>query len=109
MQFVPNMTFGHPVVKCLRSKVPKAMFDMHMMVAQPEKWVSAMHDSGADQYTFHLEAAADAPLDLVRRIHETGMRAGVGIKPGTPVSAVEHLGDSVDMILVMTVEPVRSG
>ena len=43
------MTFGHPVVKCLRSKVPKAMFDMHMMVAQPEKWVSAMHDSGADQ------------------------------------------------------------
>lgn len=107
--FVPNMTFGHPVVKCLRSKVPKAMFDMHMMVAQPEKWVSAMHDSGADQYTFHLEAAADAPLDLVRRIHETGMRAGVGIKPGTPVSAVEHLGDSVDMILVMTVEPGFGG
>ena len=43
------MTFGHPVVKCLRSKVPRAMFDMHMMVAQPEKWVSPMHDAGADQ------------------------------------------------------------
>ena len=49
------MTFGHPVVKCLRSKVPRAMFDMHMMVAQPEKWIADMHDSGADQYTFHIE------------------------------------------------------
>jgi len=107
--FVPNMTFGHPVVKCLRSKVPKAMFDMHMMVAQPEKWVSHMHDAGADQYTFHIEAAGSDPEGLIRLIHETGMRAGVGLKPGTPVSAVEHLADSVDMILVMTVEPGFGG
>ena len=60
------------------------------------------------QYTFHVEAAGDAPEELIRRIHETGMRAGVGVKPGTPVSAVEHLGDSADMILIMTVEPVRN-
>ena len=60
------------------------------------------------QYTFHIEAAGSDPEGLIRRIHETGMRAGVGLKPGTPVSVVEHLGDSVDMILVMTVEPVRN-
>ena len=56
----------------------------------------------------YVKAAGDDPEGLIRRIHETGMRAGVGVKPGTPVSAVEHLGDSVDMILVMTVEPVRN-
>nr|ACO11172.1 Ribulose-phosphate 3-epimerase [Caligus rogercresseyi]ACO11370.1 Ribulose-phosphate 3-epimerase [Caligus rogercresseyi] len=106
--FVPNLTFGAPVVKCLRSKVKKAMFDMHMMVQHPEKWVKDMSDAGADQYTFHIEATED-PLALCRRIRESGMKVGIGIKPKTPVSAVEQYIDSADMILVMTVEPGFGG
>merc|ERR1712241_418441 len=78
--FVPNMTFGHPVVKCLRSKIPKAMFDMHMMVAEPERWVEEMEKAGADQYTFHIEATKN-PLELCRKIKEAGMKVGIGVKP----------------------------
>ena len=71
--FVPNLTFGHPVVACLRKKVPGAMFDMHMMVARPEQWVQDMASAGADQYTFHIEAT-DNPGDLCRKIREAGMK-----------------------------------
>ncbi|KAK8741377.1 hypothetical protein OTU49_002187 [Cherax quadricarinatus] len=106
--FVPNLTFGHPLVKCLRSKVPKAFFDMHMMVANPEKWVDPMADAGADQYTFHIEATEDAP-SLARKIKEAGMKVGIGIKPGTSVDAVVPYADLADMILVMTVEPGFGG
>nr|ACO14658.1 Ribulose-phosphate 3-epimerase [Caligus clemensi] len=106
--FVPNLTFGAPVVKCLRSKVKEAMFDMHMMVQDPEKWVEDMSDAGADQYTFHIEATKE-PLDLCRKIREAGMKVGIGLKPKTPVSAVEEYIESADMILVMTVEPGFGG
>lgn len=70
-KFVPNITFGAPVVKCLRTKVNKAFFDMHMMVAEPEKWVNDMYNAGCDQYTFHIEATND-PAKLIRQIKETG-------------------------------------
>lgn len=70
-KFVPNITFGAPVVKCLRQRVDKAFFDMHMMVAEPEKWVGDMHDAGCDQYTFHIEATQD-PAKLIRQIKEAG-------------------------------------
>ncbi|XP_045596648.1 ribulose-phosphate 3-epimerase isoform X1 [Procambarus clarkii] len=106
--FVPNLTFGHPLVKCLRSKVPEAFFDMHMMVAEPEKWVDPMADAGADQYTFHIEATVDAPA-LARKIKEAGMKVGIGIKPGTSVESVVPYADLADMILVMTVEPGFGG
>ncbi|KAH6930241.1 hypothetical protein HPB50_012253 [Hyalomma asiaticum] len=106
--FVPNLTFGHPVVKCLKSKLPKTFFDMHMMVLAPEKWVSPMADAGADQYTFHIEATSE-PLELVRKIREAGMKVGVGIKPKTPVDVVLPLVEHVDMVLVMTVEPGFGG
>ena len=110
MQFVPNMTFGHPVVKCLRSKVPKAMFDMHMMVSTPEQWVAEMAAAGADQYTFHVEATTQ-PVELSRSIKEAGMRVGVGVKPGTSVDTVLEWMDQelVDMVLIMTVEPGFGG
>jgi len=106
--FVPNLTFGHPVVKCLRPKVPAAFFDMHMMVANPEQWVGPMADAGADQYTFHLEAANDVPA-LARKIREAGMKVGIGIKPGTPVEDVVPYVEVADMILIMSVEPGFGG
>ena len=108
--FVPNLTFGHPMVTCLRRKVPGAMLDMHMMVARPEQWVEEMAKAGADQYTFHIEAT-EAPGKLCRQIREAGMRVGVGIKPGTKVDVVMEWVDQgvVDMVLVMTVEPGFGG
>ena len=108
--FVPNLTFGHPMVTCLRRKVPGAMLDMHMMVARPEQWVQEMAAAGADQYTFHLEAT-DQPAALCRNIREAGMRVGVGVKPGTGVETVVEWVDQglVDMVLVMTVEPGFGG
>lgn len=106
--FVPNLTFGAPLVKCLRKKIPNAFFDMHMMVAKPEQWVKDMADAGADQYTFHLEAT-DKPLELIQMIKDAGMKVGIGIKPGTPVEGVLPFVDLVDMVLVMTVEPGFGG
>ncbi len=71
--FVSNLTFGHPVVKCLRDKIKNAFFDMHMMVDQPEKWVNDMATSGASQFTFHLESTTQ-PGECIRKIKETGMK-----------------------------------
>lgn len=71
--FVNNLTFGHPVVKCLRSHIKDAFFDMHMMVQDPEKWIREMSSSGATQYTFHLEAT-QTPEECIRQIKEAGMK-----------------------------------
>lgn len=106
--FVPNLTFGAPLVKCLRKKVPKAFFDMHMMVSKPEQWVKDMADAGADQYTFHLEAT-NKPMELIQQIKNAGMKVGIGIKPGTPVEDVLPFVQHVNMVLVMTVEPGFGG
>ncbi|XP_068693711.1 ribulose-phosphate 3-epimerase-like [Montipora foliosa] len=104
--FVPNLTFAAPLVKCLRKKFPNAFFDnfMHMIVANPEKWVDDMADAGADQYTFHLEAT-DKPVDLINQIKKAGMKVGIGIKPNTAVESVLPFVELVDMVLIMTVEP----
>jgi len=109
--FVPNLTFGHPVIKCIRSKVPKAtMLDLHMMVAQPEDWVQPCADAGGDMYTFHIEASKE-PGVLCRQVKEAGMKVGIGLKPGTKVDVVTEWVDQglVDMVLVMTVEPGFGG
>jgi len=108
--FVPNLTFGHPVVKCIRKKVPDSMLDLHMMVAKPEDWVEPCADAGGDIFTFHIEAANN-PGALCRQIKESGMKVGVGLKPGSSVDTVLEWVDAglVDMVLVMTVEPGFGG
>lgn len=82
--------------------------DMHMMVANPEKWVDDMASAGANQYTFHIEAT-DKPLELIEQIKKAGMKVGVGVKPNTPVESVLPLVNLVDMVLIMTVEPGFGG
>ncbi|CAK1545860.1 unnamed protein product [Leptosia nina] len=106
--FVPNLTFGHPIVKCLRSKIKNAFFETHMMVSNPEQWISPMADAGVNQYTFHIEPVNDVE-DVCRKIKENGMKVGVAIKPGTPVSEVEKYISLSDMVLIMTVEPGFGG
>ncbi|VVC43393.1 Hypothetical protein CINCED_3A013425 [Cinara cedri] len=106
--FVPNLTIGHPVVKCLRNKLPNTMFETHMMVQNPIQWISPMADASVDQYTFHIEPCNDVRL-VCRKIREAGMKVGLAIKPGTSVLCVEEYIEEADMILVMTVEPGFGG
>ncbi|XP_013200277.2 ribulose-phosphate 3-epimerase [Amyelois transitella] len=106
--FVPNLTFGHPVVKCLRSKIKEAFFETHMMVSKPEQWIAPMADAGVDQYTFHIEPITNVE-EVCRKIKENGMMVGLAIKPGTPVSTVEKYISLADMVLIMTVEPGFGG
>jgi ribulose-phosphate 3-epimerase len=105
--FVPNITWGMPVLESLR-KETTAFFDVHMMVSEPEKWVEPVKKAGGDQYTFHLEATAN-PAALIELIHASGMKAGIAIKPDTPVDAVLPFVSAVQMVLVMTVEPGFGG
>jgi len=108
--FVPNLTFGHPVVATLKPKFKNVMFDMHMMVAEPMKWIEEMAKANADQYTFHVEACGELdPYDIIRKIKEAGMKAGIGVKPKTPIEVIFPYLEEVDMVLVMTVEPGFGG
>lgn len=105
--FVPNMSFGMPVIECLRNK-SAIIFDVHLMIVNPEKYAKRFIDAGADIVTFHLEACAD-PKALLKEIREAGAKAAISIKPATPASAVFDLLDYCDMVLVMTVEPGYGG
>ena len=110
--FVPNITWGAPVIKSLRKNISKkAFFDVHMMVAKPEEWVEDIKEAGGDQFTFHIESIATRgdPKNLIAQIKAAGMRVGMALKPGTPPEAVEGLVPLVDMVLVMTVEPGFGG
>uniref|UniRef100_A0A6B2EAU2 Ribulose-phosphate 3-epimerase n=1 Tax=Phlebotomus kandelakii TaxID=1109342 RepID=A0A6B2EAU2_9DIPT len=107
--FVPNLTFGHPVVKCLRAKVREAFFETHMMVAEPQRWIAPMADAGVDQYTFHIEPVAESVEQVCRKVREAGMKVGLALKPGTAVEAVREFVSMADMVLVMTVEPGFGG
>lgn len=105
--FVPNLTLGAPIVSCLR-KMCSGFFDTHLMVDNPEDYVEPFAKAGTNQLTFHIEATKDANA-LIDNIHKAGMKAGISIKPKTPVEAVFPYLSKVDMILVMTVEPGFGG
>ncbi|KAI8983961.1 ribulose-phosphate 3-epimerase [Mycotypha africana] len=106
--FVPNLTWGAPIISAIRPHT-EAYFDCHMMVSNPAQWVDDIAKAGGQMYTFHIEATQD-PLGLIKQIHEAGMKAGVAIKPNTPIDAVVgEVAEKCDMILVMTVEPGFGG
>ncbi|XP_050092885.1 ribulose-phosphate 3-epimerase isoform X2 [Anopheles aquasalis] len=107
--FVPNLTFGHPVVKCLRNKIKDAFFETHMMVERPQQWVEAMSDAGVQQYTFHVEPVLHMVQEVCRKVREAGMKVGLAIKPGTAVETIENYIADADMVLIMTVEPGFGG
>ncbi|MGV1005502.1 MAG: ribulose-phosphate 3-epimerase [Candidatus Nanopelagicales bacterium] len=105
--FVPNLTLGLPIVEALLKKVSTPV-DCHLMIEDPDRWAPAYAEVGAKSVTFHLEAAK-APVRLARALRAAGARAGVGIKPATPVSLLADLKDEIDMILIMSVEPGFGG
>jgi ribulose-phosphate 3-epimerase len=105
--FVPNLTLGLPVVESLR-KATSAMLDCHLMIEEPDRWAPAYAEAGVDSVTFHIEAAA-APVRLARELRKRGARAGMALKPATPIETYIDLLDEIDMVLVMTVEPGFGG
>ena len=105
--FVPNISFGIPVIQGIR-KASNMVFDAHLMIVSPEKYVEDFRKAGADIINFHLEATKD-PKMVIDLIHSTGAKAGITIKPKTPVEAVKPYLADVEMVLVMTVEPGFGG
>ncbi len=105
--FVPNISFGIPVIATLRS-VTDLPFDVHLMVVEPERYIERFIDAGADWVTVHVEACADVPvaLDTIRLL---GKRVGLSLNPNTPLEKILPYLDKCDYILVMTVEPGYGG
>ncbi|HEY8485238.1 MAG TPA: ribulose-phosphate 3-epimerase [Longimicrobiales bacterium] len=106
-RFVPNITVGMPVVAALR-RATTLPLDVHLMIENPERYVEAFADAGADVLTVHQEASPHLHRTL-ERIRELGVRPGVSINPGTPVSVLEEVLPYVDLVLVMTVNPGLGG
>lgn len=105
--FVPNITFGAPVIKWARYAT-KAPFDVHLMIDEPIRYIEDFANAGADIITVHIEACRDVEA-TIDKIHECGKKAGVSVKPTTPVDRLYPLLDKIDMALVMTVEPGFGG
>jgi len=105
--FVPSISFGMPVIRTIR-KVTNKVFDVHLMIVEPERYVKEFKACGADSITFHLEATEDAD-ETIELIRSAGCRVGMSIKPKTPVEAVRKYLSKLDMLLVMTVEPGFGG
>ena len=105
--FVPNISFGFPVLKYV-AKLSKKPLDVHLMIEDPDRYIDEFVKSGADIITVHYEACKDVEK-TIQMIREKGVKVGVTIKPKTPLSVLEPLLDKVDMILLMTVEPGFGG
>ena len=105
--FVPNLTFGAPVIRAIRPYAATP-FDVHLMIQRPQLYIRDFAEAGADSITFHLEAEGD-PAETIRLIREAGCRPAVSLKPGTPAEAVFPYLAELSMVLVMTVGPGFGG
>lgn len=105
--FVPNISFGPPVISSLR-KVTDIFFDVHLMITEPQRYVKDYVDAGADLITIHYESCEN-PREVVKLIKSYGVKACVSIKPATPPEVLFSMLDELDMVLVMTVEPGFGG
>lgn len=105
--FVPNLTIGLPVVQRIR-QVSQVPVDAHLMIADPDRWAPAYAEAGIDSVTFHVEASS-APVKLARELRAAGAKAGMALRPATPVEPYLDLLQELDMLLIMTVEPGFGG
>ena len=105
--FVPNISFGMPVVSAVR-KLSRSVLDVHLMITEPDRYLAAFRDAGADQISVHQEACPhlDRTVNEIRRL---GAKAGVVLNPATPVSTLDHVLDVADFVLVMSVNPGFGG
>ena len=107
--FVPNISYGAPVLTCLHAALPDVFYDVHLMISDPARYAADFAKAGADLITFHLEAVPDTVEEVIAAIRATGCQVGISIRPGTPVEAVFPYLGAVDLILVMSVEPGFGG
>lgn len=105
--FVPNITFGAPVIKTVRKYTDKP-FDVHLMISDPLKYIDDFANAGADIITFHVECDSDID-QTIAKIKDRGIKPGLVIKPNTPASSVFPYLDKIDLVLIMTVEPGFGG
>ncbi len=105
--FVPSISFGMPLITSIR-KTSRQFFDVYLMITDPVRYIEEFAACGADGVTFHLEAVEDA-RKVIENIHKAGLKAGISIKPATPVEAVYPYLSEVEMVLIMSVEPGFGG
>jgi len=105
--FVPNISYGIPIVKAVR-KTTKKLLDVHLMIVQPERYFEAFRDAGADIITFHYEASVHLHRSIALA-HELGMKTGVALNPHTPVNVLSEVLPDLDLVLIMSVNPGFGG
>lgn len=105
--FVPNISYGIPIIKAVR-KASKKILDVHLMIVQPERYFETFRDAGADMITFHYEASVHLHRS-VAMIHELGIKAGIVLNPHTPVNVLSEILPDLDMVLLMSVNPGFGG
>lgn len=105
--FVPNISYGIPIVKAVR-KATRKILDVHLMIVQPERYFETFRDAGADMITFHYEASVHLHRSIAM-LHELGIKAGVVLNPHTPVSVLSEILPEIDMVLLMSVNPGFGG
>ena len=106
--FVPNISFGPPVIDYVKKAAGDTPLDVHLMIEKPERYVDVFKKSGADMLTVHYESTDDVAA-VVKQIKEAGMEVGVALKPATPVEVLADVIDELDMVLIMSVEPGFGG
>lgn len=106
--FVPNLTFGPPIVEAVRKVLPEVFIDVHLMMDNPRRFIWDFAQAGADLISFHVEAVADFDA-VLQEIAKMGKKGGLALCPGTPLSVLEHVLEKVSLVLLLTVNPGFGG